>query len=285
VSSDGTAGSCPAAPAGTFTYANAPGTDGFLWSSISAFPGTGDVLAGGQLRPATAGGNLNDDARAEPLIVGVWCNGVPEGVRFRAPDPFAANPPTAEALPADRTGAVSAVAANAENDGWAATTQGVLQSPSDPNVLVLQRPHIYRLTDTAPPLAAAGDDYEPRPLVFRPDPPIYIEAPPDPEPPEPPPTTVTRSEPAVVKSVKLKPAIYAVKAKVRAGRRGGLYMYVTFKVRRPVTIGVQALRRKKVVSSSGLKHFKGKQGTLVMKLDRKRWPTRIRFVTSKSAAP
>jgi hypothetical protein len=119
--------------------------------------------------------------------------------------------------------------------------------------------------------------------VFAPDPPIFIEAPPDPEPPEPPPTTVTQSAPAAVKSVKLAPAIYNVKAKVLAGKRGGLYMYVTFKVRRPVTIGVQALRREKVVASSGLKHFRGTKGTLVMKLDRKRWPTRIRFVTPKGA--
>jgi hypothetical protein len=180
---------------------------------------------------------------------------------------------------------VSAVAANAVNDAWAATTQGVLQSPSDPNTLVLQRPHLYRLIDTTSPLAPAGDDDEPRPLVFEPDPPIFIEAPPDPEPETPPPTTVTQSAPAQVKSVKLAPAIYGVKAKVQAGRRGGLFLYVTFKVRRPITIGVQALRRKKVVSSSGFKHFRGKQGTLVLRLDRKRWPTRIRFVTPKGKTP
>jgi hypothetical protein len=48
-----------------------------------------------------------------------------------------------------------------------------------------------------------------------------------------------------------------------------------------VTVGLEALRKGKVVSRSGMKHFKGKRGTLVLHLNRRHWPTRIRFVTPK----
>jgi hypothetical protein len=55
-----------------------------------------------------------------------------------------------------------------------------------------------------------------------------------------------------------------------------------FSIRRPVTIGVQALRRNNVVASSGLRHFTGRHGQLALTLDRKRWPTRVRFIAPKT---
>jgi hypothetical protein len=56
-------------------------------------------------------------------------------------------------------------------------------------------------------------------------------------------------------------------------------MLVKFRVRRPVTIGVEALHSRKVVARSGLKRFTGKRGTLKLEIKRKRWPTSIRFYT------
>jgi hypothetical protein len=278
---------CAGTPPGAFAYANAPdGNDAFLWSSISAFPTGGAALAGGQMRPAPAGSSLNNDGSREPVVVRVSCEGTPVVTRFRIPDPTYANPATAPLVPADRRGTVTSVAANAVNDGWAATTHGVLLPPSDPTggfTNDIERPHLYRLTDTQAPLAPAGDDNEPRPLVFEPDPPIFVEEPADPEPPPPPDTTVAQIGPTTTKRIKLKPAIYGVRARVRTSKRGSVTLNLTFRVRRRVTIGVQALRRRTVVSSSGLKRFEAPRGKLVLKLDRRHWPTRIRFVTPRPA--
>jgi hypothetical protein len=119
--------------------------------------------------------------------------------------------------------------------------------------------------------------------VFEPDPPIFVEAPPDPEPPAPPDTTVTQVGPTTTKRIKLKPAIYGVRARVRTSKRGTIALYLSFRVRRSVTVGAQALRRRAVVSSSGLKRFKAPRGKLVLKLDRRHWPTRIRFVSPRPA--
>src|SRR5262249_53139858 len=46
-----------------------------------------------------------------------------------------------------------------------------------------------------------------------------------------------------------------------------------------VTLGAAALKGKKVVASTGLKTFKSGSGTLPLKLQRKHWPTGIKFLT------
>jgi hypothetical protein len=287
ISPEGAPMPCAGTPPDRFAYANTrDGNDAYLWSSISAFPAGGDALAGGQMRPATAGTSLNDDGSREPVLVHASCDGPPIVTRFRLPDPTYANPATAPLVPADRRGTVTGVAANAVNDAWAATTHGIVLPPSDPTGQFsadIERPHLYRLTDTQPPLAPAGDDDEPRPLVFEPDPPIFVEAPPDPEPPAPPDTTVAQPGPTTTKRIKLKPAIYNVKARVRTSKGGTITLELSFRVRRKVTIGAQALRRSTVVSSTGLKRFKAPRGKLALKLDRRHWPTRIRFVSPRPA--
>ena len=278
---DGNQQSCPKAPPSLFTFTNGDGRDGYLWKTLSVLPSSGEAVAAGLLRPAAGGPAFNDDAFREPIVAGISCRTGGYAVRFRIPDPYDADPATTVTIPANRTGVMSAVAANASNDLWATTTQGVVLNPDDPIVPSLERPRIYRYTDTTTPKAAPGDDDEPRALVFVPDPPIYIEAPPDPPPAPPADSTVTQRAPRRVKRVKLKPAVYNVKAHVRVGGRGGLFLYVTFRVRRPVTLGVQALRKRKVVASSGLKKFKPKKGTLVLRLSRSRWPNDIRFYGPK----
>jgi hypothetical protein len=243
----------------------------------------GDGLAAGQLWPGRAGTTPNDDGTREPVIVEVFCDRSPVITRFRVPDPtWDPSRGPAPLVPADRTGAVTAIAASAVNDGWASTTSGSLVSPVDAGATVPQRPRLYHLTDVAPPAASPGDDNESRPVFFAPDPPIYIELPPDPEPAPEPDRTVTAVAAPVRQRVKLKAAIYQIKTRVVEDRKHRLTLNVTFRVRRAVTIGIQGLRRNRVVTTSGLKHFKGPRGTLILRLDRRHWPTRIRFVTPKA---
>ena len=277
ITAAGAGRSCPTAPTQAFSFARPPGSTGYLWSSVSTLPSNHQAVAGGQQRPASAGADYNDDASVEPVIVGVGCSFGAYAVRFRVPDPFAADQATAQAVPADRTGSVTSVAANANNDVWAATTSGLLSDPNFPiNPAVFQRPHIYHLTDTATPAAPAGDDDETRSLVFEPDPPIIIEAPPDPPPPPPADTQVTQTTKRV-RRVKLKPAIYHVRAHVKAHGRGTFALVVTFRVRRPVSVGLKAFKGKKLVGKTRLIRFKGKKGQLSVAIDRKHWPNRVRL--------
>jgi hypothetical protein len=266
-----------------FVYSPAASSaDNHLWSSLSVFPDSGDALVGGQMRPGAAATSLNDDGVREPALAEVTCRGAVTTTRFAVPDPTA-NPATAPIVPAARGGLVTSVAANAANDAWAATTAGQLKGrqPGNPNHTAIQRPRLYRLTDGAAPRGRAGDDDEPRPIVLLPDPDIFIDRPPEPEPAPAPDVTVTRQAPPSIKQVKLKAAVYRVV--ISKPRRTGprtFVLVVRFRVRRPVTIGMQALRGRRVVSSSGLKRFKGARGKLTLKLDRRRWPTRLRFVSN-----
>ena len=275
---DGTARPCPGTPPDQFRYANQrDGEDAFLWSSIAVLGDTGAALAGGQMRagaPARTG--FNDDDSREPVLALVRCDAPPVITRFRATDPTATSPSVGP-VAADRFGTVTAVAAAAGNDAWTATTRGRLLQPSDPSRDIVQAPHLYRMTDGLPPNSPAGDDDEPRPLVFQEDPPIIVEAPPDPEPEPVPDTTTTQRAPPITRQVRQKASVYGVRAKLRK-RKGELHLEISFKLRRPVTLGVEALRRDKVVSRSPVKRFTGKSGTLTLRLSRKRWPTRIRFV-------
>jgi hypothetical protein len=243
----------------------------FLWSSMGAVPTTAEALGGGRMRAATSGPGPNEDQIGEPTIALLTCEGTATVIRFRASDPTYAGPGPAPTAPADRGGTVTAIAANAPNDAWAATSKGDLQV-SGSTSLYFQAPHLYRLTDGQPPAAPQGDDVEPRPLELQLDPPIFVLEPPPPPPPPPPPVTVSRRH-----AVKLLPAIYRVRVKVR-GRQRHLSLYLMFRVRRPVTLGAQALRHKKVVGVALPHHFTGRSGVLVIALNRKRWPTKIRFV-------
>lgn len=283
LAADGSPAACDGYDAATFSFTPHGGgaADSYLWRALSVFPGSGDALAGAGVQPAAHGTNLNDDGQSEPAIVLASCGRAPRVTRFRIPDPFDADQAHAQLVPADRQGATTAVAANAANDAWAATTNGDVRSPDPLNPSTYnQRPRLYRLTDGQPPQAPRGDDYEPRPSVFTLDPPVYVEAPPVYVDPPSTVTTVTKRRKATAK--KLKPAIYAVAARLRHAPGGGFALVVTFRVRRALTIGVEALRRRTVVSASGLKRFTGRRGVLTLRLDPHRWPTGIRFVTPRA---
>jgi hypothetical protein len=233
-----------------FTWSSA-GTDAptghlaYLWTSLSVFPSSGDALAGGTLRPAEAAPWRNESAR-EPLLVRVTCRGTVTETRFRIPDRTwdeVGDPPL---VPADRRGWISSVAGNAENDAWAASTPGALDGRTENGIVPTnaQRPRFYHFTDGAPPAAPAGDDEESRPPVFVADPPIFVEESPPPEPEElPAPPPVVQPPPAAPAPRKLLPAVYGVKSSKPRKTNHGFILYVSFKVRRPVTIGVEGLRR------------------------------------------
>jgi hypothetical protein len=134
--------------------------------------------------------------------------------------------------------------------------------------LYFQPPRLYRLTNGEPPAAAEGNDEETRPIELQEDPPIIVV---EPEPPPPPAPTrkITKT-----RRVRLRPAIYGVRASVDRHLR----LHLTFRLRRPVTIGAQALRYGTVVGMAHPRRFSGRAGTLVIPLSRTHWPTKIRFI-------
>jgi len=207
-----------------------------------------EALAGGQVQPA---GPANE---YEPAIARASCDGTTSVTRFKA----------------DRLGYTTAIAANASNDGWAATSKGESATGTR------QPPHLYRLTDGQPPAAPEGDDSESRPFEEQGPETIFVLEPPPPPPPAPPPVTVTKTQ-----TLKLPPALYDVKVRLHSSKRHGhvhLSLYLTFRLRRPVTVGARALRHGHVVSVARPRHFQGRSGLLVLNLDRKHWPTKVAFI-------
>ena len=283
VSTSGASTTCKGPVANRFTYTppafNArESPDSFLWSSIAVVPNVDEALAGGRLVPKNSGtatsaadGDPNTKPEGEPVIVRAACDGTTSVTSFRVEDPTYKGSPK-PLVAADRQGYVTAIAANATNDAWAATFPGSLTEESGMGSAEPQPPHLYRLTDGLAPQEPEGNDLEERPLELQLDAPIIVLEPPPPLPPEPPPTTVTKK-----RHVKLRPAIYDIKAKLHKSRRG-LSLYLTFRVRRPVTLGAQALRHGHVVSRARARRFRGKRGLLILALNRKRWPTKVRFV-------
>ena len=267
----------PAATRFTYTYSNANTAAGgaFLWSAISAVPLAGDAWASGRMRPAKPGSGPHEEAIAEPVIAHVGCDGSTTVTRFRIPDPTYKGTGTPTQAPADRGGTATAVAANATNDAWLATSRGTLGDSSSGVYVDFppQPPHFYRYTDGNPPNAAAGDDNELRTQILQLDPEIIRVEPSTQTITVPGPTTVNRST-----TVSLPPAVFGVKFKIRGGRAHPR-LYLTFRLRRPTTLGAQALRRGHVVASSAMRRFGGPKGQLVLALDPKRWPTGVRFVT------
>jgi hypothetical protein len=257
----------------------------FLWSSLGVIPGSGDALAGGFIRPSAPEGSGGPNEGigpegsppGEPVIVRASCDGQTTVTRFRTEEEFI--PGQHEWMDATRDGAVTAIAANAENSGWAATSEGRVLGPvekgSSPPARehMLQPPHLYQLTDSLKPDAPEGNDEEARPLELEEFSPIFVfePEPEEPAPPTPPPVTSTHA-------IKQRPAVYDVKAKLH--RHGKAFvLYLSFKVRRPVTLGAEALRHGQVVSSARRRHFTGHTGVLMLPLNRKHWPTKVRFVT------
>jgi hypothetical protein len=270
--------------AGSPSYSPGPGA--YTWSALSTFPDGSAVASGGYVNSAFQFG-LGPFADREPVLVGVSCAGhgwgtSGAGVQFRIPDPTAADQQNGTPVPADFGGTATAVVANASNDAWAATSDGAWAIGPDGSggyITGALRPHFYHWTDGQPPDAVAGDDNESRPSLFTLDAPVYqVGAPTVVVTPA---TITTTQKSGRPTRVKLPPAVYAIKSSLVHSPNGVFTLYITFKLRRPVTIGAQALRGSVVVASSGLKRFTGHSGRLALTLDRRRWPTRLRFVTPR----
>jgi hypothetical protein len=167
---------------------------------------------------------------------------------------------------------------NAVNDAWA----GSPESTVPPGGGTGEPLHLYRLTDGEPPLAPAGDDNEQRPLVFQPEPTLFVLAPPVVVPPPPPPTTVQQTAKPTKKRAKLLPAVYRIQKPVLQRMPDGTFLLkLSFRVRRKVRIGLEGLRGGRVVSKSAVKTFTGKAGTLVLRLNPRDWPTKLKFILPK----
>jgi len=273
ISSTGTAESCPGTPPGSFMYSGTGASTSYLWSSIAVMGG--DALAGGMV-----GLDRRGNPETEPVLAQVSCVGAPQVTRFRIPDPTGGS----ALIPADGGGYVTAVAASAVNNAWAATKEGAtgagaLQSG------VNEPPHLYLLTDGQPPDAPAGDNDEVRPVVVTAEPTIFSFAPPVVIPSPPPPTTVVKRRKAKVEKITLEPAVYDIaRPTVMRASLGSYTLSITFKVRRKVTIGLEATRHGKVVSRSGLRTFSGHRGTLTVRLSPSAWPTGLKFILPKSTS-
>jgi hypothetical protein len=261
-SSTGSDPSCPSwySPGGLnrfpHTYPALPGST--LWTSISAFPGGTSAIAGGLTVSTLTDGSVV----TEPVLVQANCNGTATTTRFRIPPPAGST----AATPADESGWIEAVAANAPNDGWAATNAGILPNGE----ISYQPPELYRLTDSTAPKAPAGDDTESRTIAEQDDPATYVYKPP------PPPRLPPLPRGSTTKQV--PPAVSGVQRKVvRAGGRYALIL--SFKVRRRVVLGLDAYRQQRLIASTGLKRLRPPSGLLRLNLNRKRWPTRIAFVS------
>ncbi len=247
----------------------------FSWSSVAVIPGSGEGMVGGHLQPL--GTNPHLDA-GEPVIAEVRCDGPARLVRLRTEELQTVGNEVGEsgtgkivAVP----GEVTAVAASAPNDAWAA-----IGAPGEVSRRFFadgawETPHLYHYWNGQPPEAEAGNELESQ---TRPsEPPPSKEPPEPPEPPAPPaPKTVTHR-----KTIKLAPSIYDVKAKLHTSTVGGhprFSLYLTFRLRRSVTVGAHALRSGRVVSVAPPRRFSGHTGTLILNLTRQNWPTKVTFV-------
>jgi hypothetical protein len=248
---------------------------------LSVVPTDGSAVAGAKYgEPGATEPGLPQLPPGDPAIVQASCGQAPSVTRLEIPDPLVANQATAPLIAADPGGGTAAVAANAVNDAWAATTAGAVVQPTTFSAAPT-RPHLYRWTDGTPPVAPPGDDVETRPTIFVIDAPVFVPAPPQVV--TVPITVKTKKRHTKTRQIKLKPSVYAVHSTLHRGPNGKVTLNITFKVRRPVTIGIEALRGKKVVASSGLKHFKGHSGELTLTLNAKLWPTHLRFVVPKKS--
>jgi hypothetical protein len=263
LSTTGASQPCPGTPANGF--ADSP-SGGYLWASLGVLP-NGDGLAGGW-------DDTSNGSGAIPVLADVSCDRAPALLYFGTADPS-----TGTIAAADPSGWITAIAVNAVNDAWAVATSSQPPQALPDNTITVPPPHLYHLTDSTPPLAPTGNDVEPRPLVTQSEPTIFVFGPSVLIPPPPPPI-ITKKK---AKPVHRPSPIYAVQrpALVR-GPGGALSLVIRFKVRSTVTIGIEAFHRGQLVSSSGMKTFRGSTGELVLKVDRNRWPTRLKFVTPKA---
>jgi hypothetical protein len=174
---------------------------------------------------------------------------------------------------------VSAVAASADNDAWAATGAGkwVTSTAGGGQTSGSLSPHLYQYTDGQPPNAPSGananDDQ--RLSLFTLSPPVYQVISP-----------VVKKAPTKHKTIKKKlrpkhlpPAIFGIRTKLGPRVHGVYTLHLLFRVRRPVTVGLAVLHDKRIVARTSLKRFNPGIGELSVHINRAHWPTSLKLLT------
>lgn len=210
------------------------------FADIAAVPGTGTAWA------AVQPFDLRTSRTAKAQVARITPAGVAEVV-------------TLPASGAGR-GVAARVAFTAPNDGWMVTQAGWLFHYTDGETVARDDDPNWQGTITFRPNEAAeqfvpdtppADDSE----LLAP-PPVEI---------EPPPTQAEPGEP-------LPPLVKGLRTKLR-----GLTLYVSFRLVRPARIQIVARKKRKVVAKTKNRLLRRGKHTLKLKLNRKRYPTRLQF--------
>lgn len=267
----GTVLPCPATST-SFPYSPSGRGTSYLWTSLAVLPG-GTALIGGEVGGREQG--------LQSALAQVSCTSAPQVTVFQIPAPAYATSGTAT-IAADGNGAITAVAASASNDAWAASSPGEFNTDLGGSGDAQQPPALYQFTDGQTPNAPAGNSIESRPVTTGTEPTIFEFPPPVVVPAPPAAITVTKTSKAT-KVVKREPAAIYGLQKPEEGKLvdGFVTLSVSFRVRRKVRIGLEALRAHRVVASSGVKTFSGRRGTLALRLSTKAWPTSLKFIVPR----
>jgi len=173
------------------------------------------------------------------------------------------------ALPASGSGrgAAARIAFPAPNEGWMVTTAGWLFHYTDGTPLAQDTEPAFQKLITFRPNEAAEQ--------FVPD-----------DPPEddsqlfaPPPVQVIQQKPPKGVVKRLKPLLRRVRTK-----RRGLTLTISFILTRKAKVGMVAKRKGKVVARARTRSFRPGRHALTLKLNRKRYPTALKFITREKGA-
>jgi hypothetical protein len=219
-----------------------PAVDRFPGSGAGTVHRWGSIATVPGTDTALVGGSWVPDGIAErPLLAQIACSGASTTTGF-----------ILDGEPR-RSRAIVALGASAPNDAWVALP-GV---PLSGTALAATAPALLRLQNGLLPQAPAGDDVEDRSIAFTDDSPVPAGTP----------------SPDVVKPPKL------AKFFRFTSRFKGRTLTMNFRVRRPGLIGLQALKKGRVVATTGLKRVRPPRGVLTLTFDPKAWPTKIELIT------
>lgn len=171
-------------------------------------------------------------------------------------------------------GSAAKVAFTSATDGWLATTAGWL----------------FHFTDGTRPAVDADPAFD-RLITFRPNE-NAVQFVPDAPPPDDastfaaPPVEVTPTAvaPAATTPATAPKRLAALMAKIRVTRKGTT-ITVSFTLRRRARVALRAVRKGKVVKRSAPRTMKPGRRKVSLRLDRKRWPTALRFSTRELDLP
>jgi hypothetical protein len=224
-----------------------------VFADVAAVPGTRTAWAA--IRGVTEGSAETSGERTAVALIGEdGSTQVEELVRRGDP----------------RRGSAARVACPAPDDCWLATAQGYLFRRSDAAPYERDTdPAFQNLIVTRPNEAAEQ---------FVPDSPpeddSRLHAPPLEIIPPPPPPSALRCDP-----------VPSAIARVRKPQVRGRRLVVRFRLRRVARVGLVAYHRKKVVARAKPRRLKAGRRALTLRVNSKRWPTRMRFVVREVKRP